>query len=56
MLESDGEVQAKNTQNAKQSSKIPSLNKRLKLLGISKTTHYYEPQQFRLVVMKISNY
>jgi len=31
MLESDGEVQAKNTQNAKQSSKIPSLNKRLKL-------------------------
>ena len=43
MLKSDGEVQAQNTQNAKQSSKIPSLNKRLKLLGISKTTHYYEP-------------
>ncbi len=40
MLESDGEVQAKNTT---KSSKIPSLNKRLKLLGVYKTTYYYEP-------------
>ena len=35
MVSNEGKVQAK--------TKMPSLNKRLKLLGISKTAYYYKP-------------
>jgi putative transposase len=41
MIDSEGEVQA-NTINK---DKIPSLNRQLQLLGISKTAHYYKPVQ-----------
>ena len=37
----EGEVQA----NKQNNIKIPSLNKQLQLLNISKTAHYYEPVQ-----------
>jgi putative transposase len=38
MIDNEGQVQADNT-------KIPSLNKQLQILGMSKTAHYYKPVQ-----------